>query len=117
MATAISFSLKAINTSTRHLLYQRGWPRSDGIWAVPFDRSASTVTGDPFLVTQRGMAPSVAEDGTLVFGSFQGATNVQLILVDRRGAVRDTIGQSRTELGHLSPSPDGRQVSATSNKR
>jgi hypothetical protein len=42
---------------------------------------------------------------------------VQLILVDRRGAVRDTIGQSRTELGHLSLSPDGRQVSATSNKR
>ena len=96
-----------------HVLYQRGWPRSDGIWAVPYEVSASRVTGAPFLVTQRGMAPSVSVDGTLVFGSFQGPTNVQLVLVDRRGDVQNTIGQPQAEIGHLSLSPDERQVAVT----
>jgi serine/threonine-protein kinase len=96
---------------TGHILFQRDWPVSEGIWALPFDVSTMTVTGDPFPVASGGSAPSLSEDGTLVYRSGSGVGAMrQLVWVDRTGTVQDTIGQPQDEITSPALSPDGRFV-------
>ena len=97
---------------TGHILYQHGWPVSKGIWALPFDVSTLTVTGDPFPVASDGIAPSVSEDGTLVYRSGVG-TMSQLTWVDRNGQVTGTIGSAREGILDAVLSPGEKRIAAS----
>ena len=95
---------------TGHILYQRGFNISKGIWAFPFSLSSLTRTGEPFLVAQDGSLPSVSSDGTLVYRSTNTGGMQQLVWVDRNGQVLGPIGQPQNGIGFPDLSPDGKQV-------
>ena len=99
-----------VYSPTGHIVYQRGFPGSGGIWAVPFDAGSLSVTGEPFLVAQDGIYPSVSIDGTLVYHSTASAGLKQLAWVDRNGRVEGTIGQPQDRIGSPALSPDGRWI-------
>ena len=96
-----------------HIVYQRGFPESQGVWAVPFD--GTEVTGEPFPVDAAGGYPTVSSDGTLVYRS-TGVRQGQLAWVDRRGAVQDRIGQPQGEMLNPVLSPDERRVAVSAGK-
>ena len=93
---------------TGHILYKRGYPTSEGIWAVPFSLASLTVTGEPFLVADNGASPSVSRDGTLVYGVMDDTH--RLVWVNRSGEVEETIGQPQGRIWEPTLSPDGSQV-------
>ena len=100
-----------VYSPTGHIVYQRGFPTSTGIWAVPFDPGNGTATGDPFLVTEAGSIPGVSGDGTLVYHHTTGEKVMrQLVWVARTGEVEGTIGQPQEDMISPALSPDGRRV-------
>jgi transposase len=93
---------------TGHLLYtlRDGTP---GIFALPFDLEAGSVTGDSFRVAEAGIGPSVSSDGTLAFGLPRPGER-QLAWVDREGVFRGNIGQPQESMWSPAISPDGTRV-------
>ena len=81
-----------------------------------YDPAGSTALGEPFLVDQNGLYPTVSRDGTLVYLSIpnQNLENSdredQLIWVDRGGRIQNTLGQPESLLRDPAISPDGRYV-------
>ena len=96
-----------------HILYQRGFPESKGVWAVPFD--GTLVTGESFPVDANGGYPTVSFDGTLVYRS-TAVTWGQLAWVDRRGKVLGMIGRPQGYMVTPALSPDGRRVAVSAGK-
>jgi Tol biopolymer transport system component len=95
------------------IIYQRGFPNSKGIWAVPFD--GMQVTGDPFPVDPVGSYPTVSSNGTLVYRTVDEIISFppgRLIWVDRQGRV-ESVGDSRAGLAFPALSPDGKRVAFT----
>jgi WD40 repeat protein len=92
------------------VVFQRGAPRSNGIWAFRFDSSRLRRTGEPFLVSPSGSRPSVSADGTLVFHGVVGDHLQQLVWVDRAGSVLEAIGEPRRRIRTPRLSPDGRSI-------
>ena len=101
-----------VYSPTGHIVYQRGFPESNGLWAIPFDLGNGTATDDPFLVTDSGRIPSVSFDGTLVYTPIT-TIYQQLVWVNRSGRIEGTIGQPQKEIGTPALSPDGRWVAVT----
>ena len=95
---------------TGHILYQRGWPVSEGIWALPFDASTLTVTDDPFPVAVSGGHPRVSSNGTLVYRSKPDDGLQQLIWLNRDGQIIESIGEPQQTLRNPIISPDGFRV-------
>jgi eukaryotic-like serine/threonine-protein kinase len=77
-------------SSSGHILYQKGWPVSDGIWALPFDLKNLNVTGEPFEVVSNGAVPSISADETLTF-RVEAVSGSQIIRTTRNGTVVDTL--------------------------
>ena len=103
-----------VYSPTGHIVYQRGFPISTGLWAVPFNPESGTTIGDPFLVSIEGRIPGISTDGTLVYCSnTQAGGKQQLVWVDRRGRVDETIGQPHESISGPALSPDGRQVAVS----
>ena len=100
---------------TGHVLYRRGWPESEGIWAVPFSPSSLARIGEPFRVTDNGVTPSVSSDGTLVYAVFPDTQ--QLTWVTRSGEIDGILGQPQGRIWEPSVSPDGRYVVAQGHER
>ncbi|MDA2925775.1 protein kinase [Acidobacteria bacterium AH-259-G07] len=101
-------------SSTGHILYQRGWPISHGVWAVPFSLSTLRVTGDPFVVAPDGAFPSVSSSGTLLYESpSTTGGSQQLVWADRSGRVEGSIGQSHEQILGLALSPGYRRVAVS----
>ena len=100
-----------VYSPTGHIVYQRGFPDSRGIWAVPFDAGSLQVTGESFPVDATGGYPTVSSDGTLVYRSGNVTLNPpgRLAWVDRRGRV-ESIGEVRQGPAGPILSPDGRLV-------
>ena len=94
---------------TGHILYTRGYPTSQGIWALPFSLESLEATGEPFLVAANGASPSVSNEGTLVYEINDDAEQ-RLVWVNRRGEVEGTIGQPQGRIWEPTLSPDGSQV-------
>ena len=89
-----------------HIVYQRGFPESKGVWAAPFD--GAQVTGEPFPVDAASGYPTVSSDGTLVYRTLSTHDiRGQLAWVDRRGALLGTIGQPQMNIQNPALSPDG----------
>ena len=83
-----------------HLVYEDSPAerRDTRIWAVAFDLSNLTVTGEPFVVAS-GLAPNVSSDRTLIYGPIPDTSGLrQLVWVDRSGADLGTIGQPQANL-------------------
>ena len=97
-----------------HIVYQRGFPESMGVWAAPFD--GTRVTGEPFPVDAAGGYPTVSSDGTLVYRSVGGVSQRQLVWVDRRGVVLGMIGRPQENMIQPALSPDGRRVAVSAGK-
>ena len=91
-----------------HILYSRGFPRSNGLWAVPFSLASLTVTGEPFLVAENGELPSVSRDGTLAYRVVEDLQ--QLAWVNRNGEVEGIVGQPQPAIWEPSLSLDGARV-------
>lgn len=103
-----------VYSPTGHIVYQRGFPDSKGIWAVPFD--GTNVTGDQFPVNANGGYPSVSSDGTLVYRPAAVGANRppgRLVWLDRQGRV-DPIGDTRKGLQEPVLSPDEKQIAFSS---
>ena len=104
----------AVYSPTGHIVYQRGFPESKGIWAVPFDIGSLEVTDDSFPIDANGGYPTVSSDGTLVYRSAVMAlwTIVppgRLAWVDRQGRV-EPVGKVWGRLDTPELSPNGRLV-------
>ena len=93
-----------------HIVYQRGFPESKGVWAVAFD--GTNVTGESFPVDAAGGYPTVSSDGTLVYRSIGGILG-QLAWVDRRGVVLGMIGQPQGGMLYPVLSPYDQRVAVS----
>ena len=91
-----------------HLVYQPS-SMAHELWALPFSLSTLQATGDPFLLSENGRGPTVADDGTLVYVDHV-PSMYQLAFVDRQGAPKEQIGQPMERVQNLTLSPDGRSV-------
>ena len=100
-----------VYSSTGHIVYQRGFPESKGVWAVPFDAGSLRVNGDRFPIDANGGYPTVSSDGTLVYRSVNTTSSPpgQLVWVDQQGRT-EPVGEVRQGLGYPALSPDGRRV-------
>ena len=95
-----------IYASSGHIVFQRG----SEIWGVLFSLSDLAVDGAPFRLAHNAVAPSISEDGTLVY--LQAGVEAQLAWVDRDGRVSGTVGQPQPLIWAPVLSPDGERIAA-----
>ncbi len=95
-----------VYSPTGHIIFRRDRLKA-GLWAVPFSLDKLEVTGEPFLITQDGSRPSVADDGTLLFVSGASGGLHQLVWVNRDGSIGESVGQPQTGIAAPALSPDG----------
>jgi hypothetical protein len=88
-----------------YILYSR-IGEGAGLWALPFSLDRLEVTGESFLIAPDGGSPSVAADGNLVYRIGAVSGEAQVVVVDRSGAVVDTLTEPRRSNWSLAPSPD-----------
>jgi Tol biopolymer transport system component len=88
-----------------HLLYNRTQGGKQGVWSVPFSKKELTVTGEPFLLTEKGNWPSISLDQTLVYATTVSKQEQQLVWVDREGNTMGPIGPSQAGLFSPAVSP------------
>ena len=81
---------------TGHLLYREGVD----LWGVPFSIDELELRGEPFLVRENAISPSVAADGTLVYLDYV-PPQMQLAVRDRAGRLSSTVGIP----GPIAPAP------------
>ena len=91
-----------------HILYQPPGPEG-GVWAVPFSREELQASGPSFMVTPNGVAPTVALDGTLVYGEARPDRPSQLVVRNRRGELQSSIAIQEA-VGAPAVSPDGSRL-------
>ena len=91
-----------------HLVYQSGYTRYE-LWALPFSLRGREATGDPILLAENGHGPTVAGDGTLVYLDHVPPMS-QLVSVDRKGLLKERIGEPIEDAWNLTLSPDGRRL-------
>src|SRR5258708_32653751 len=84
---------------------------SFSIWALPFDASKLTRTGEPFQAVSDGMGPTVSAAGTLVYRTRPQKEN-WLVWVDRQGKVLGALGPPQTVMRNPSNYPDGEREAA-----
>jgi hypothetical protein len=92
-----------------HLVYQRV-DSNPGIWAIAVEPRTLAPRGEPFLAATRGLRPSVAADGTLVYVTDESWGQVRLSFLNRSGAVVRDVGDTRPRLRHPALSPDGSRI-------
>ena len=96
--------------SSGHILYMADTGRP-GLWALPFSLGTLQAQGDAFPIRQNAGAPSVAADGTLIYGDYFSAE--RLVWLDREGKILGEIGLPQDNIRHPELSPDERQVAVT----
>jgi serine/threonine-protein kinase len=94
---------------TGHILYQRQ-TTNPGIWALPFSLADLEVVGEPFLVVPKGGAPTVSEDGTLVYVAGNQAPPSRLVWADREGDVFGEIAGPQQQVPQPVLSPEGKRL-------
>ncbi len=97
-----------------YLIYEP-WRRGQvGIWALPFSLPSLEATGDPFPLSDSGLAPSVSKEGTLIYRDVPAITSETLAWRDRTGRLIETVGQQQTDIRDPALSPDGRWAAVVS---
>ena len=92
-----------------HIVYQTN-VREAGLWALPFSIETLSATGEAFRVAEGLVAPSLADDGTLVAVDFENTRPRQLAWFDRAGRKLDVMVRPRQAMLQPALSPDGRRV-------
>ena len=92
-----------------HIVFQRV-DSNPGIWAIAVDARTLRPTGEPFLVASKGLRPSVAADGTLVYVTDETWGQVRMSFVNRAGVVVRDVGEPGAGLRHPALSPSGDRV-------
>ena len=106
-------SRQAAWSPTGHIVYTRIAGVDHSLWAVPFSLDTLTKLGEPFRIVKDGSEPSIASDGTLVYGLLHPEPQ-QLVWVDREGTVLGALGEPlAATLWSPTISPDGRRVAAS----
>ena len=102
---------RPVYATTGHVLFERG-DESRGIWAFPFSLEKLERTGEAFRVSDVGMEPSTASDGTLTFSleTEDRFASRQLVWVDRSSGIPHPIGAPMPGLIGPRVSPDGRRA-------
>ena len=85
-----------------------------GVWAVGFSLASLETQGDPFLVDQAGMYPSIARDGTVAIVRSSSLPS-ELVWIDRTGSITPAgVVSGRVPeyagIPTMRLSPDGRKV-------
>jgi len=99
------------DATTGRILFTRSGS-NPGIWALPFSLSSLTATGAPELITSRGSSSSTATDGSLLYASTGQGGDHRIVLVDRDGAVRQSIGGPRQHIDNVTYSLEGDRLAA-----
>ena len=99
----------AAYSSSGHLVFQRV-DANPGIWAIAVDARTLRPSGEPFLVASKGLRPSIASDGTLVYVTDETWGQVRMSFVDRAGAVVRDVGEPAAGLRHPALSPNGDRI-------
>jgi Tol biopolymer transport system component len=99
-----------------HLVYRRE-QGNPGVWAIGFSPSKLEITGEPFLVAANANQPSVAGDGTLIFGLDVDSGPGQLAWINRKGAVEKVIGEPQENMRHPALSPDGSRIAYAADEK
>jgi len=99
----------AAYSSSGHIVYQRVGT-NPGIWAIAVDPRTLRPRGEPFLVAARGLRPSVAADGTLVYVTDDSWGQQRLSFVNRSGDVIRDVGEPRLPMKHPALSPRGDRI-------
>ena len=96
-----------------HLVY-RALVQSRGgvVWAIPFSLRELEITGEAFPIAQNAGAPSMANDGTLLFNDFSEAL-FKFVWVNRRGEKLADATRPARRQGYFSLSPDDRFVAVS----
>ncbi|MFV2074072.1 MAG: protein kinase, partial [Thermoanaerobaculales bacterium] len=96
---------------TGHIVFTWFAPLREGLWAVEFSLEDLEVVGDPFPVALDGTAPTIADDGTMVYVVRAPQVQSEIVYVDRTGAIVARIDEPRRGI-YPAPvvSPDGQTV-------
>ncbi len=92
-----------------HILYQPS-AATAALWALPVSLDELKAVGEAFPIAEDGSAPSVAEDGTLVYLDNPYSGPKQLIWIDRAGNAAGKIGKPQPWIMAPRVSPDGQRV-------
>ena len=84
--------------------------RASEIWGVPFSLLDLAINGTPFRIAHDAGAPSISEDGTLVY--LRARAKRQLVWMDRDGRITSAVGPPEFAISSPVLSPDGRRVAA-----
>jgi serine/threonine-protein kinase len=95
---------------TGHILYSLGEIET-ALWALPFDLDRLEVTGDPFMVVQKGNLAKVSRNGDLVYVTGDGSTwFYEAVLVDKSGNEQRVMGTGNDIWPFPAFLPGGREV-------
>ncbi len=100
--------LKARYSKSGHLVYQE--QAANSLWALPFSLEQLQPTGEAFRIAEIGSRPSVSVDGTLAYYHSDVSGSARLVLRDRDGQARGTVGQPQESIRYPTLSPDGSRV-------
>ncbi len=106
---------RPVFSSSGHVVFHRE-DEGRGLWAFPFSLEKLERTGEPFRVSDVGVEPSAANDGTLVF-SLRGSWIYgprQLTWVDCSGRITGVVGQPMPGLSEPHIAPDQQRVACVS---
>jgi Tol biopolymer transport system component len=104
-------------SGTGHILFSLFTLNSSDIWAIPFNVSSLTVTGNPFLIARNADKPSVSQNGMLLYED-RGITSngEQLVLLSRSGQILKKLGPSQLDIYSPAVSPDGEKIATASSE-
>ena len=81
-----------------------------GLWAVPLDQDGPAAEAQAQLLIPRGLAPSIASDGPLVYVHGLRVEPARLARVERSGKMIGEAGQALWDMDRPVASPDGSRV-------
>jgi len=81
-----------------------------GLWAVPLDQDGAAAEAQAQLLIPRGLAPSIASDGPLVYVHGLRVEPARLARVERSGKMIGEAGQALWDMDRPVASPDGSRV-------
>ena len=96
-----------------HVVFGRTGGRNTGVWALPFSLERLEPKGEAFLVVAGTAAPSLGEDGSLLYAPGRASVAQRLVWVSREGKPLGTAAELPNEITGVALSKDGKKIAAT----
>ncbi|HET9327479.1 MAG TPA: protein kinase [Candidatus Eisenbacteria bacterium] len=81
-----------------------------GVWALPFSLQRLKATGEPFLIAANASSVTVATNGDLTYRLATQSVESSAVLVNRSGAIVDTLTGALSAVWSMALSPDDRML-------